>query len=193
MPVIKRYPNRKLYDTDAKQYVSLEHLAQIIRQGGDVRVVDHATGDDLTTLVLVQIIAEQEKQRTGFLPLPVLQGLVQAGGATLAGLRRGLAAPLDLLRQVDDEIEHRVEKLVALGELAEDEGRRLIQRLLALGGRPADALTEERVTREIKSRNLATRTEIAQLAELIERLTAEVEALRQANAARDCLDHEDAK
>lgn len=180
MPVIKRYPNRKLYDTEAKQYVSLEHLAQMIRQGTDVRVVDHVTGDDITTLVLVQIIAEQEKQRTGFLPLPVLQGLVQAGGATLAGLRRALAAPLDLVRQFDDEIERRVEQLVGLGELAEDEGRRLIQRLLALDVRAADGLTEERLAREIETRQSATRADVAQLAARIEDLAAEVDALAAA-------------
>ena len=70
---------------------------------------------------------------TGFLPLDVLTGLVRAGGNTLATLRQRLTAPLDLLRQVDDEIQARIDKLVSLGELAEDEGRRLAQKLLALG------------------------------------------------------------
>ena len=91
MPVIKRYPNRKLYDTSAKQYVSLEGVADMIRRGEPVQVLDHTTGDDLTTLILTQIIAEQEKRGTGFLPLDVLTGLVEAGGNTLAALRQRLA------------------------------------------------------------------------------------------------------
>jgi polyhydroxyalkanoate synthesis repressor PhaR len=177
MLLIKRYPNRKLYDTEAKQYVSLDDLARMIRQGTEIQVVDHATGDDLTTLTLVQVIAEQEKQRGGFLPLPLLQGLVQAGSATLAGLWRDLLSPLDLLDQVDAEIERRVLRLVALGELSDTEGRRLTALLLAVGATAADALVQARVARAIEARALASRAEVAHLTGLIEQLTAEIEAL----------------
>ena len=45
MPIVKRYPNRKLYDTEAKQYVTLEGIAELIRQGQEVHVVDNATGE----------------------------------------------------------------------------------------------------------------------------------------------------
>ncbi len=179
MPLIKRYPNRKLYDTGAKQYVSLDQVAQMIRQGADIQVLDHATGDDLTTLTLVQIIAEEEKQRGGFLPLPVLQGLVQAGGATLAGLWRGLLSPLDLLRQVDAEIERRILRLVALGELSDAEGRRMAGLLLAVGAASADAVVQARVARTIEAQGLATRAEVARLAGLVDELAAEVAALAE--------------
>ena len=52
MPLIKRYPNRKLYDTEAKQYVTLEQIAELIRSGKDVQVIDHESGEDLTALTL---------------------------------------------------------------------------------------------------------------------------------------------
>src|SRR5512135_361111 len=68
MPLIKRYANRKLYDTEAKRYVTLEDLAGFVRQGEDVRVVDHATGEDLTSQTLFQIIFEEEKKIGGLLP-----------------------------------------------------------------------------------------------------------------------------
>ena len=58
MPVIKRYSNRKLYDTDAKHYVTLEDLANFVRKGEDVQVVDYTTGDDLTSMTLLQVIFE---------------------------------------------------------------------------------------------------------------------------------------
>jgi polyhydroxyalkanoate synthesis repressor PhaR len=93
MPVIKRYPNRKLYDTEAKQYVTLEAIAALIRQGEEIQVVDHTTGEDLTAITLSQIIFEQEKKLSGFLPQAVLTGLIQAGGDTLSALRRTLASP----------------------------------------------------------------------------------------------------
>ncbi len=136
MPTIKRYPNRKLYDTAAKQYVSLEGIAAMIRRGDEVRVVDHATGEDLTTLTLTQIIVEQEKQQSGFLPSPVLTGLIRSGGNTLAHLRRSLSVPLDLFRQVDDEIERRLQQLVGLGEMAEGEAQRLLEKLTPRANAP---------------------------------------------------------
>ena len=88
MPVIKRYPNRKLYDTEAKQYITLDGIAGLIREGQEVSVIDHATGEDLTAVTLTQIIFEQEKKRKGFLPQTVLTGLIQAGGDTMSTLRR---------------------------------------------------------------------------------------------------------
>jgi len=111
MAVIKRYPNRKLYHTEARQYITLEGIAGLIRQGQEVEVVDHATGEDLTAVVLTQIIAEQEKKRSGFLPQAVLTGLIRSGGETLATLQRGLAASLELLHQADEEIEGRIQAL----------------------------------------------------------------------------------
>lgn len=174
MPLIKRYPNRKLYDTEAKQYVSLDDVARMIRQGADVQVLDHASGDDLTTLTLVQIIAEQEKQRSGFFPLPVLQGLVRTGSATLVGLWRSLASPLELARHVDDEIERRVTRLVALGALSEEAGRRLLGQLLALGAQSADDLVQARIARALETQGLATRAEMARLEELVGQLADEI-------------------
>ncbi|MCX7707880.1 MAG: pesticidal protein Cry15Aa [Anaerolineae bacterium] len=183
MLVIKRYPNRKLYDTAAKQYISLDRVAEMIRAGQEVQVVDHATGEDLTTLTLMQIIVEQEKRHSGFLPVNVLTDLVQAGGNTLAALRRGLLGPMEeLRRQVDEEIARRVEKLVSLGELAEDEGKRLISRLVSLGAGPAGGDLLGELARRLQAYNLPTRSDIQALTELVDRLTAEVDELRRKQA-----------
>ena len=62
--IIKRYPNRKLYDTEAKQYITLEGIASVIRSGQEVQVIDHVTWEDLTALTLSQIILEQEKRQS---------------------------------------------------------------------------------------------------------------------------------
>ena len=67
MPIIKRYPNRKLYDTEAKKYITLDGIAELIRQGEEVVVIDHTTNEDLTAVTLTQIIFEQEKKSSGFL------------------------------------------------------------------------------------------------------------------------------
>lgn len=165
MPVIKRYPNRKLYDTEAKRYITLEAIAELIRQGEDVAVVDHATGEDLTAVSLTQIIAEQEKKRSGFLPEAVLTGLVRAGGETVSTLRRSLALPLNLPRQVDEEIERRLQALVHQGELAADEAWRLLDRLLAVGHRAAEPTwpTEEDLARMLDRWGVPSREEFQEV------------------------------
>lgn len=96
MPVIKRYPNRKLYDTDAKRYVTLEHIAALIQANEDVLVIDHETGEDLTNLTLSQIIFEQEKRGSGLLSRSLLTNLIRTGGDTFDQVRRALIAPLHL-------------------------------------------------------------------------------------------------
>ena len=96
MPVIKRYPNRKLYDTEAKRYVTLDHIAALIQANEDVLVIDHESGEDLTNLTLSQIIFEQEKKGSGLLSRSLLTNLIRTGGDTLDQVRRALIAPLHL-------------------------------------------------------------------------------------------------
>ena len=185
MPVIKRYPNRKLYDTAARQYIALDGVAALIRAGAEVQVVDHATGEDLTALILMQIIVEQEKRQSGFLPQALLAGLVQAGGDTLAALRRSLVAPLDLVRHVDEEIERRIRSLVLAGDLAEEDGLSLRDRLLALGGPRAsgDGPEELALRRALASRHVPDRSQVQALADQLAALEAELAALAGAPPA----------
>lgn len=110
MPIIKRYPNRKLYDTEAKRYVTLEAITQMIHEGQEVQVVDHETGEDLTNLTLSQIIFEQEKKGAGLLPRVLLTNLVRAGGDTLDQVRR------TLLRSAANEPEAKSEARPDAGE-----------------------------------------------------------------------------
>lgn len=181
MTLIKRYPNRKLYDTSARQYVSLEAVAALIRGGETVQVIEHGSGEDITALILTQIISEQER-RGGFLPLEVLTGLVQAGGTTLAALRRGLSDPLDLLRQVDEEIAARIERLVGAGELAAEEGGRLAQKLLGLGraGHSEATWSEEALARALAGHRLPSRADVDRLSALLDELARQVESLQAA-------------
>lgn len=129
MPVIKRYANRKLYDTDSKRYVTLEDLAEFIRQGEDVRVVDHVTGEDLTSVTLLQVVFEEEKKIGGLLPQVFLTRLIRTGGDTLNTLRSRLVA-MDPFQMVDEEIRRRVQTLVEQGRLNESEGQRFQDLLL---------------------------------------------------------------
>lgn len=129
MTVVKRYSNRKLYDTETKRYVTLEDLAGAIRHGEDVRVVDHVSGEDLTSLTLLQVIFEEEKKIGGLLPQVFLTRLIRTGENTVGSLRSRFAA-FDPFQVVDEEIQRRLRALVESGRIDESEARRLQDLLL---------------------------------------------------------------
>ncbi|MGE5569753.1 MAG: polyhydroxyalkanoate synthesis regulator DNA-binding domain-containing protein [Rhodospirillales bacterium] len=78
--VIKKYENRRLYDTVNSRYINLDDVARMIRRGIDVQVIDARTGDDITRLILTQIIVEDVKEREFALPTDILRQLVLASG-----------------------------------------------------------------------------------------------------------------
>ena len=86
--IIKRYANRKLYDTEHSRYVTLDQISEMIRNGDDVKIVDNKTKEDLTTVTLAQIIFEEEKKQRSFLPLAAMRNIIQSGGAWFAEAQR---------------------------------------------------------------------------------------------------------
>ena len=82
--VIKRYSNRKLYDTERSRYVTLDQIADMIRAGEDVKIVDNNSKEDLTGMTLAQIIFEEEKRKKSFLPLHAMRNIIQSGGDSIS-------------------------------------------------------------------------------------------------------------
>src|SRR5881398_1524968 len=82
--VIKRYTNRKLYDTVESRYVTLDEIAEMIKQGTEVQIVDNRSKDDLTSVTLAQIIFEEEKKKSQ-MPLGVLREIIRHGGEAVTG------------------------------------------------------------------------------------------------------------
>lgn len=107
--VVKRYANRKLYDTTTSRYVALDDIAALIRSGEEVEVTDNETGADLTAVTLAQIILEEERRRKSIASLPLLRELVRYGGDAIAGVTsRGMEA----LGEMRDLAEKRVSGMV---------------------------------------------------------------------------------
>ena len=106
--VIKRYSNRKLYDPQASRYVTLEELSAMIRAGQEISVVDVATGEDLTTVVLAQIILEKQKQHDSSLPTGFMHQLIQYGEAwqdfALSSMKRHLEGLMTSQREADQAL-----------------------------------------------------------------------------------------
>ncbi|MFC7551458.1 polyhydroxyalkanoate synthesis repressor PhaR [Pseudoroseomonas wenyumeiae] len=84
--VIKKYANRRLYNTEASSYVTLEDLAAMVRAGRDFAVYDAKSGDDITRAVLTQIIVEEESKGQNLLPIPFLRQLIGLYGDSVQSL-----------------------------------------------------------------------------------------------------------
>lgn len=95
--LIKKYENRRLYDATNSRYVNLEEVAQMVQQGNDVQVIDVTSGEDITRVILTQIIAEGAKTPDSSFPLDILRQMVIASGrASQEGAVRYAKAMLDL-------------------------------------------------------------------------------------------------
>ena len=124
--VIKRYTNRKLYDTVESRYVTLDEIAEMIKAGAEVKIVDNRTKDDLTSVTLAQIIFEEEK-KTSRMSLRTLLGLIRHGSEVAQQLVDGAGGDLrgrvDAVRQA---AEQRVQNLIARGQQTGERARELV-------------------------------------------------------------------
>ncbi|MCP2678062.1 polyhydroxyalkanoate synthesis repressor PhaR [Maricaulaceae bacterium NA33B04] len=87
--VIKKYANRRLYDTSASRYVTLDHLRELVKEGKDFQVVDAKSGEDLTRGVLAQIIFEEESKGETLLPVEFLRQLIGFYGDSMQSMVPG--------------------------------------------------------------------------------------------------------
>jgi polyhydroxyalkanoate synthesis repressor PhaR len=145
--IIKRYANRKLYDTVESRYVTLDEIGEMVKQGVEVQIVDNRSKGDLTSVTLAQIIFEEEKKR-GRMPLGVLRDIIRSGGETvsefiqkevqprMSSLREGAEASLKLLKR-DTALDRSRELLGATQVALQDWQRKVDERLHAA----VDAMT----------------------------------------------------
>jgi polyhydroxyalkanoate synthesis repressor PhaR len=108
--LIKKYPNRRLYNTFSRAYVNLDEVAALIRRGEKVQVVDSRTGEDITRVVLTQIIVEDAKDAPAGLPLELLRQLIMASDrAGREFIAPYLKSAVDTYEKVQDEVQERLQ------------------------------------------------------------------------------------
>ena len=179
---IKKYANRKLYDTATKRLIALAEIAACISEGDSVQVIENETGEDITTVVLVQIILEQEKRKREIMPIPVLlQELVRRGRSSIVELlERSLFAPVEMIALTQEKIEEIVWESVKRRHLNKMEGQRLRDRLLARTKESTEVFhhqIETRIHRVMGQMDIPTREELVQLKESLALLHKKIEAL----------------
>ena len=146
--LIKKYANRKLYDTRTSRYVTLDGIADLVRAGHDIRVVDRDTGNDITQVVLSQIVLTEEKRGPQRLVDAGADAIHDRGQALLDYVRKTLNVPGDLVSEVE-------KRRGNLEGMVEDAIERTLQRLKLPSRRDIDRLNEriDRLSADMKRSN----------------------------------------
>ncbi len=172
--LIKRYANRKLYNTQTSRYITLKGIAELLEDGEEVRVIDNETGEDITNVALSQILVDSE--RTGRdVPKTLFTDLFQKGGDALYGaLKRGI-------NDAGEDIRENVRRIVNQGE----RDRERFRDWVAFGSRDFDDLVQGSVERVFKLLDLPRRSDIEALNENLERVAEAVERMQSQRPAAD--------
>jgi len=145
--LIKRYASRRLYNTETSDYVTLDDIAEFIREGREVQIIDLKSGDDLTRQYLLQIIAEHESRGENMLPVNVLTDLVRSYSSTATSMVPDfLAASFEMLQQGQSQMMENMTKANPLASMPGMDAMRAQQEafLKAMtGGMAPDNTTSE--------------------------------------------------
>lgn len=153
--LVKRYSNRKLYDTAESRYVTLEEIARWIRAGEEVQIVENESGEDLTAVTFAQIILESERKKSNLLPIRMLRELIQHGENAWGEFADAVDRGVEALRQVPERAAERVQELSQVGERlgelqrrVDDALRKSVERVT---GHPAFQQELQRIVRTMEA------------------------------------------
>ena len=142
--IIKKYANRRLYDTESSAYITLERLAQMVRQKRHFKVVDAKSGDDITRSVLAQIIMEEEARGATMLPVNFLRQLISMYGDSMQSVvPHYLEASLEALQRNQNQFREAMAGALASNPFAEMARRNMEMFTAAAAGRAAGAPAAE--------------------------------------------------
>lgn len=170
--IIKKYANRRLYDTESSSYITLERLAEMVRQKREFKVVDAKSGEDITHNVLTQIIMDEESRGQTLLPVSFLRQLIgMYGGQVQSMLPQYLEASLEAFQRNQSQMRETLSSAFAANPFAELARRNMeLFQSAATGGRsppPPEPAAEGGREAEIER----LRAELAELQAKVDKLT----------------------
>ena len=180
--IIKKYSNRKLYDTKEKKYVNLSEVSRLIREGVDLKVVDNKTKEDITSLVLAQIIVEQEKTKKIMLPsiLSPLK-LLKKGGEDMLNLsKKMLLAGIGTLSLTKEKANKIADDLIKRGELSQSESKEFVIDIMDKAEKEKDRLIEKikpEIDKSLEKMNFASKKCVDNLEKKIDELGNKIDQL----------------
>ncbi len=184
---IKKYANRKLYDTTDKKYISRVRLSKLIKQGQDVEIIDNETGEDITASIVSSLIATTKGKA----------GATVSSGVLIQLFRRGSNAVTDYAKRymslwqrsfvmAEDEIDNMVKGLVKNKEISTSEGNRLKQEIIGYTAVIKSWISDtidRRLKEVLSATNLATKDQVSELRAHIDMLEKKIETI-QASAKK---------
>ena len=183
MHKIKRYANRKLYDTTNKKYITLDKISKLLKAGEEVSVMDNETGEDITEATISQILARTQKGQTDNAAANVMIQLLRKGPGTLVDYGKKYVSLWDrALTMADEEIDRLVERLVKEKEITPSEGSKLKKDMLSRADDLKKWIAEkidQRLSEALDLMNLASKDQVSQLTSKIDALTLKVRKLEK--------------
>lgn len=111
--IIKKYPNRRLYDTEVSRYITLENIRQLVIRGEDFQVIDKRSGDDITRTILLQVISEQEEGGDPIFRTEVLRNIIRFYGDSMQStVSSYLELSLDFFSEQQQQFKDRMRRLI---------------------------------------------------------------------------------
>jgi polyhydroxyalkanoate synthesis repressor PhaR len=164
---IKKYANRKLYDTTDKKYVSRAHLSELIREGEDIIIIDNETGEDLTASIVSSLIATTRGKAGGTVSSGILIQLFRKGGNVLTDYAKKYVSLWQRsFVMAEDEIDNMVKGLVKNKEISRSEGSRLKNEIIgyttSIKAWISDII-DKRLKEVLSISNLATKNQVSEL------------------------------
>jgi polyhydroxyalkanoate synthesis repressor PhaR len=157
--LVKRYGNRKLYDTSESRYVTLDEIGRWVKAGQDVKILENDTGEDLTAVTFAQIILEEERRKSGLLSLRMLREIIQHGEAALQGLAATVDRGMEVIRTAPERAGRRVQELTQVSErlgqlqrIVDETVRRSVERVTTLPAFQKEMRRIERSVRALEAR-----------------------------------------
>jgi polyhydroxyalkanoate synthesis repressor PhaR len=168
--IIKKYANRRLYDTESSAYITLERLAQMVRQKRNFKVVDAKSGEDITRSVLAQIIMDEEARGTTMLPVNFLRQLISMYGDSMQSVvPHYLEASLDQLQRNQSQLRDVMAGALASNPFAEI-ARRNMEMFTTTPGRGRGA-EPDKSEEDTRSELAAVKAQLAELQKKLDKLS----------------------
>jgi len=180
--IIKKYVNRKLYDTQEKKYINLYGVSKLIREGIEIKVIDNKNKEDITSLILAQIIVEQEKTRKVMLPSILFPlDILKKGGKSMLNIsKKIILAGIGTISLTREKANKVADELIEKGELGKEESKEFIVDLLGKAEQEKDKLFEK-IKPEIKHRlekvNFVSKKYVEELEKKVDELENKIEHL----------------
>jgi polyhydroxyalkanoate synthesis repressor PhaR len=188
---IKKYSNRKLYDTATKSFITMDDIANLVESGEEIIVIDNSTGEDITTTILSQLVSKNLSGNIQDEPSEVLTGLLRKGGGEFFNYARKKVGLLHRAATLTSGGIDKIENLITVNKdnadpdeevQADDDTDQADNEAILQESELIKWITgkiDEGIKQSLKKSNLATKKQIAALKKEVKELTARVEMLEK--------------